>query len=185
MHWVILLGIIAIIYSTGLHTPIAGFIQRMILSTGIITPELKYTGNWTQKINYDLKIKHLRSREIINLNNYRGKVLFINFWATWCPPCIAEMPDIQSLYEKVGDEDIAFFMISVDVRVEKAKKFVEKKDFTFPVYQLASNLPSPFEARSIPTTYVIDQNGKIAVHKIGMASYDNEKFIAFLKTLAK
>lgn len=76
----------------------------------------------------------------VSFESLKGKVVFMNMWATWCPPCIAEMPNIQKLYEKIGSDKIAFVMLSLDEDgMEKVKKFIGKKGFTFPVYLPASS----------------------------------------------
>ena len=115
--------------------------------------------------------------------DFEDKVVFINFWATWCPPCVAEMPDINALYQEMEDKGIEFAMISFDDEFQKAKNFVEKKEFDFPIYQLASPLPKVYESNAIPTTYVLSPEGKIVVSKSGMAKYNTKKFKRFLEEL--
>ena len=115
--------------------------------------------------------------------DFKEKVVFINFWATWCPPCIAEMPDINSLYEDQKTQGIEFVLISLDDDFQKAKDFLQKKEFAFPIYQLASPLPEVYESSAIPTTYVISPEGKIVVTKSGMAKYNTRKFKDFLQSL--
>jgi len=122
--------------------------------------------------------------ERIPFSQFEGKVVFLNFWATWCPPCIAEMPDIQRLYEDVDSDNIAFVLISSDDSFQKAKDFVKRKEFNFPIYQLASPLPQVYDYRAIPTTYVISPEGKIVVSKSGMAKYNTKKFKKFLSELS-
>ena len=118
-----------------------------------------------------------------SFTDYKGKVVFVNFWATWCPPCIAEMPDIHDLYTEMESTDIEFVLIALDDDFQKAKDFVRKKKFDFPIYQLASPLPKVFESSAIPTTYVISPEGKIVMSKSGMAKYNTKKFKNFLEEL--
>lgn len=177
-------GIIAIIfltlYLTGLHTDVAALAQRAILSTGIITPDTELPESEKLDVDYNFKLQHLEGN-VVNLEDFKGKVIFINIWASWCAPCIAEMPNIQSLYDKIEDENIVFIMLSMDNELKKAKKFIERKDFTFPVYLAASRVPEVFRAPSIPTTMVISADGKIVSKKVGMANYDKKSFIKFLE----
>ena len=98
---------------------------------------------------------------------------------------IAEMPNIHKLYQKVSEQNIAFVMVSLDEDIEKAKKFIKRKEFTFPVYTLKSGLPESFETNIIPTTFVIDPSGRIVMRKEGMAKYDTEEFREFLSKLLK
>ena len=107
------------------------------------------------------------------------KLQVINFWATWCAPCIAEMPDIQSLYQKTGDQ-VEFVMISLDNTADKTWNFVDTKGFDFPVYRLSSRIPEVYERQVIPTTYVISPDGKIVAERHGMAKYDTDEFREFL-----
>ncbi len=180
IEWAIFLGVIATLYLTGLHTPVLGFMQGLILKTGIIKPTIDKESNVRASYSFTLIDRH---GEFINFKSYRGETIFINFWATWCPPCIAEMPDINKLYNKVKDDNIRFFMISLDDDFEKAKKFVDKKGFDFPIYQLGSIMPEVYHSKAIPTTYVISPQGKIVVKRSGMAEYNTEEFRKFLTGL--
>jgi len=183
IEWGVFLGIIATLFITGLHTDVIGFLQRGVLKTGLIKPSMETDMENLPDASYNLKLVN-EQEEVLDFENLRGKTVFINFWATWCPPCIAEMPEIQSLYEDVQDqEDIVFALISLDEEKEKAWQFVEKKGYTFPVYRLATNLPQVYSSQSIPTTFVISPSGKIAAEHRGMASYDNDKFREFLLSL--
>jgi peroxiredoxin len=181
--WGIAGSIFLILYLTGLHTEVAGFAQRIILSTGLITPDTEIDENIVEDADFDFQLKNLDG-EVVNLNDYKGKVIFLNIWATWCPPCIAEMPGIQSLYDKVDKDKIVFVMLSTDNSEEKARKFIEKKGFTFPVFMAASQVPEAFRVSSIPSTFVISPEGKIVSKKVGMADYDKKSFLNFLEKLS-
>jgi len=137
-----------------------------------------------QSASLDFALNDLAGK-VYTLSDYKVKVVFLNFWATWCPPCIAEMPEIAGLYEDVASEDIAFVMVSVDRDFEKLEKFVQKKEYKFPIYRLSGSLPSTYEASSIPTTYLISPSGKIIMEKTGMGSYNNEGFKEVLKEAGK
>ena len=178
--WGIFFGILAIIYFTGAHT----LLQRLILSTGIMKPATDIPINEQEDADYQMDLMSLDGKTL-SLSELKGKVIFINFWATWCPPCIAEMPDIHNLYKETRKENIVFLMISMDEDPAKAKKFIQKKGFSFPVYFLNSSLPPVYRHNSIPRTYVISPDGKIAASKVGMASYNNRSFKEFLKKLNK
>lgn len=180
IEWGIFIAIISTLYLTGLHTPILGALQGVILKTGIIQP--KAEENFQGLADYNFHLEDGQGN-IIFFDELRGKTIFMNFWATWCPPCIAEMPDINSLYNDVAHRDIAFVMISLDNSFEKAKTFVNKKNYTFPIYYLKSSLPQIYETHSIPTTYVISPDGNIVMSKKGMAKYNTEKFKKFLLNL--
>lgn len=178
IEWMILVTVGVTLYVTGLHTEVIGQIQRVVLSTGIIQPEADEA---TAEADYDFKLTDASGRNV-DFSAFKGQTVFMNFWATWCPPCVAEMPDIENLYEKKGD-DVAFVMISLDKNRLKALEFVERKELTIPIYFLESGLPSVYNPSSIPTTYVIAPQGKIVLTQHGMAKYNTDTFIDFLEGL--
>lgn len=180
--WVIISTIFLSLYLSGLHTEVAGFAQRIILSTGLIAPEAEANYIDHSEEEYDFKLKNLDG-SFISFSELKGKVIFMNIWATWCAPCIAEMPNIQNLYEKIDSSKVAFVMLSTDQSEEKVHKFIDRKGFTFPVYLAASNVPSEFRVPSIPTTFVFSKEGKIVSKNVGMANYDKKSFIKFLNKL--
>ncbi|TAJ13267.1 TlpA family protein disulfide reductase [Marinilabiliaceae bacterium JC017] len=102
-----------------------------------------------------------------------GKTIFLNFWATWCPPCIAELPSINKLYELYGD-DVAFFFITNE-EPETVRSFLEKRGYDLPVYILKDRVPEIFYSRSIPASYLISQKGQIIMKKQGAANWDGSK----------
>jgi thiol-disulfide isomerase/thioredoxin len=179
IEWAIFLGVIGFLFATGLHTTVFGTIQRGLLATGIIRPDLNDTST---PASYDLTLVDIDGNEL-NLDEWKDETIFMNYWATWCPPCIAEMPDINSLYGKTG-EKVKFAMISVDNDPQKAIDFVKRKGFDFPIYFIRSGIPRVYQSRSIPTTYVISPKGEIVVTNKGMAQYSNEGFVNFLLGLS-
>jgi thiol-disulfide isomerase/thioredoxin len=183
--WAIFAGILLTLYLTGLHTDVAAFAQRMVLATGIANPNTEVASEKT-KAAYDFTLDQLEG-ETLNFEDLRGKVVFINFWATWCAPCVAEMPSIDGLYKIYKDNpDVVFVMINVENKEDKVKKFLKKKKFSFPIYlPNATQIPKVYESKGIPTTFVLDKEGFIAYKKVGMASYDADNFVNFIARLAK
>ena len=178
-EWAFILGLFGILYITGLHTEVAGFAQRMVLKTGLITPDLNAEETIIREIDYNFELVDLEGNRS-NLEEFKNKVIFMNMWATWCAPCIAELPSIESLAEKTDPEKVQFVMISTDRNVEKLRKFIERKDIKLPVYQAAGPIPEVFYSPSIPTTYVIAPGGKIVSKKVGLANYNRKGFLKFL-----
>ncbi|MBI3481728.1 MAG: TlpA family protein disulfide reductase [Bacteroidetes bacterium] len=113
-------------------------------------------------------------------------MVFLNLWATWCGPCRSEMPSIQKLYEGVDKEKISFVILSLDDErlSKKVKSFVERSGFTFPTYTNTGHLTEQLQVPSIPTTFVIDQEGYIALKEVGMRNYNTPKFKKFIEQLA-
>ncbi len=178
--WGVVLAIFLTLYFTGLHTDVAAFAQRMILYTGLLSPNTELEEPFDERVNYNFNLKDLQGN-VVSFSEFKDKVVFVNLWASWCPPCIAEMPSIQSLYDKVDQNDVVFVMISLDKDPERAKKFIEKRDFSFPVYTATGALPRAFRPGSIPTTLVLSKDGKIVSKKVGMANYDKKSFLKFLQ----
>jgi thiol-disulfide isomerase/thioredoxin len=136
--------------------------------------------------DYNFTLKDIRGT-VIDFNQYRNKVVFINLWATWCGPCRSEMPGINNLYQKTGTDDIAFVMLSVDRPgdVSKVKAYVERNAYTFPVFIPDQSLPEQLNVRAIPATFIIDKQGKIHKSQMGAANYDTPDYIKLLNNLAK
>lgn len=121
---------------------------------------------------------------VIELADKKGKVVFMNFWATWCPPCIAEMPSINKLYSELKDNDkIEFMMVDVDNNRSKSEKFMEKRNFELPVYTPAGSIPSSYMSGAIPTTLVLNKYGQVVFKHEGMGDFSNSEFKDFLTKL--
>jgi thiol-disulfide isomerase/thioredoxin len=182
-EWIVILGVFGILYATGLHTEVIAFTQRIILSTGIIAPKKLNANEWERAI-YDVELKSLSSEKIINLSDYRGKVIFMNFWASWCGPCIAEMPGIQNLYNKTDTTKVKFILISLDSQSGDAIQFLHRKNFDLPAFFPLSPLPEIYNPPAVPTTFIISPDGMVVSKTIGMADYNKKSFIKYLEELA-
>jgi thiol-disulfide isomerase/thioredoxin len=144
-------------------------------------PDIYKIHTFPTKADLSLKFNTLNGDKI-ELNDFKGKVIFLNIWATWCPPCIEEMPSIQKLYNKTDHDTIEFILLSPE-NSETVKKFLNKSGYTFDVYLLTDELPEVFYTGQIPTTYIIDKNGNIVYRHIGFAIWDNIGVINFLESL--
>lgn len=116
-------------------------------------------------------------------SEFKDKAIFLNFWATWCPPCIAEMPSIQRLYNEYGENLI--FVLASNEDKETLEAFLNKKEYTLPVYQLKSKVPDVFASRSIPASFLISPEGKVLMKKQGAARWDGKKVKALLDEIIK
>lgn len=124
------------------------------------------------------------SGNIVDLGSLKDKVVFLNFWATWCPPCLAEMPSVNKLYEQFKeDKNVVFIMVDADSDFVKSQKYMDKKGYKMPVYHIASNIPEVIFKGSLPTTVVFDKKGRISYSEAGAANYASEKFIEFIQKL--
>ena len=123
---------------------------------------------------------------ITDLSDLKGKVVFINFWATWCPPCIAEMPSINKLQEKFKDnEDFLVLMVDADNQPDKAIKFMAKRNYNLKVFTPASQIPTELLGNALPTTVLLNKKGETVFKHEGGADYTNQEFIKFIETLLK
>ncbi len=116
-----------------------------------------------------------------NFNDAKGKVVLVNFWATWCPPCIAEMPSMEKLYSDYKNE-VVFLLVSNEDEAT-ITKFKAKHDYNFKVYSSLSQEPKELETTSIPRTLIIDKNGSIILDKTGAANWNSDSIRALLDTL--
>ncbi|MEO1022300.1 MAG: TlpA disulfide reductase family protein [Bacteroidota bacterium] len=183
VEWGVIIVVIGGIYVSGYHTEVIGQLQRLLLLTGLRQPDIEQVENSGVSARYDMPMTTLAG-DGTSLAEFEGKTIFLNFWATWCPPCIAEMPNIQSLYESLDQEqDIVFVMVSLDEDRDKARAFMQRKEYTLPVYFLEGRRPGVYNSTIVPTTYVIDPDGNIALEERGMAKYDTDTFREFLKGL--
>lgn len=183
---VLILGI----YFSGLHTEIIGFAQRGLLATGVMNPpveqitEAEPDEERLPVVKADFRIKLTNSKgEQISLEKFRGKTIFINFWATWCPPCVAEMPGINKMYNDIDKEKIEVLMVSFDQKFQKAIDYKNKNAFDFEVYAPTAAIPRMYDSQSIPTTFIIDSKGDLVFTHKGMADYNKADFKEFLKSL--
>lgn len=183
IEWGIILSVFGVLYFTGYHTEVIGGLQRVLLSTGILQPKTSIDETELQPAQFNMPLIDIDGNRT-SLKNYEGKTIFLNFWATWCAPCIAEMPNIQKLYEQLQDDpDIVFVMLSLDEDPETARAFMERKEFTMPVYFLLGRKPGVYDSSVVPTTYVISPEGNIVMEKRGMAKYNTTSFRSFLTSL--
>lgn len=118
-----------------------------------------------------------------NFNGAKGKVVVVNFWATWCPPCIAEMPSLEKLYHQYKEE-VVFLFVSNEER-EIISNFKKKNDYDFLVYSSLTSNPELFDTSSIPRTYIIDKEGNIAIDKSGAADWNSDSVKRLLDDLLK
>lgn len=117
----------------------------------------------------------------VNFADFKGKLVFINNWATWCPPCVAEMPTIEKLKKEMPEDEVAFVMVSYDRNPRKAINWMKKKNMDLPVYFPGKNFPRQFITDAIPATFVLDREGKILHTYLGMADYSKESFVHQMK----
>ncbi|WP_298423106.1 TlpA disulfide reductase family protein [uncultured Kordia sp.] len=107
----------------------------------------------------------------VNFQEMEGEVILVNFWATWCPPCVAEMPSLHALHEDYKDK-IRFVFVANDA-AERVNAYLKKNAYNLPVYYTKDNEPEELTSSSIPTTYLIDDQGKIVMKEVGAENWNS------------
>jgi len=121
----------------------------------------------------------------VDISDFKGKIVFLNFWATWCPTCVVEMPSMEKLHRKLNDKDFAVVTISIQDSVAAVKEFFEKNQLTFTaLLDSFGNTPPAFGIRAIPTTFILDKNGRIIGRAMGPREWDSRESIAMFERLA-
>lgn len=166
---IIFLIVFAVLLIPQTRKPIQVLVQRGVLLIKKPSIETKETSAILTDYNWYLVDGN---NTPYNLQQAQGKVVLINFWATWCPPCIAEMPSLQKLYNDYGDKVEFLFVSDEDMSV--IKPFIDKRQFTFEVYRPQSHYPAIFNVTSIPRTFLIDKEGHIIIDETGAVNWNSD-----------
>ena len=125
-----------------------------------------------------------RGGQVHRLSDFRGKVVLINFWATWCPPCIVEMPSMESLRKEIDETQLKIVALSVDDSWEPIDTFLEKYSFGFGIYaDFQEKVAKRYGTHMVPETYIVDKQGVILCKVTGDRDWMEPAMIAFLKKL--
>lgn len=121
------------------------------------------------EVSYDFTLQDLEGKPI-SLSDYKGKVVFIDFWATWCPPCRLSIPYVEKLYEQYKDnEDFVVLGINLEESKEDITKFMKKQKMNYPILLSDKKVISNYKITSIPRFFLIDRNGEIYNKYVGFA----------------
>lgn len=155
---------------------------KMDYISGLGAPDLSPATNPKigQPVEMNWQLKNLNGESIL-LSDFKGKVIFLNLWATWCPPCKAELPSIEKLTE-LADRDIVFLLVSNE-KQDEVISFFKPIDSTLPVFTAEGEYPADFVTEGIPATYIIDKKGNLAAFHLGSAQWDDQTVVDFLKSL--
>ncbi|MBZ4188588.1 TlpA family protein disulfide reductase [Niabella beijingensis] len=117
----------------------------------------------------------------VTLESLKGKKVVVNIWASWCPPCRAEMPSIQNLYKKLDKEKVTFVLLSVDDNMEDAAAFKKGQQLKMPIFFPGEQLPLLFNVQAIPSTFIFNEKGELIKKMEGMEDYDTQEYVDLLK----
>lgn len=133
--------------------------------------------------------------ESVALSDYAGKVVLVNVWATWCPPCLEEMPSMQRLHERITDPDFAILAVSVDADLAGAmgwggrvggnvREFTEEMGLTFPILiDPSGKTAEDYHASALPESFLVGRDGMIYKKVAGGTAWDNEEHVALIERL--
>jgi len=178
---IIILGLLKV---TGSMDEVSYITQSAVMKAGVLNVNPTEDKS-ALKFDYAFTIKDLQGNKV-SFDQFKGKVIFLNLWATWCGPCKAEMPGIQKLFSKLDNDSIEFVMLSLDKdqALSKVETYVKKNNYTFPIYMPSGFLAEQLQVPSIPTTFVISKEGKVVLKEVGSRNYDTKKMAEFLKNQA-
>ena len=126
--------------------------------------------------------------EKVKLSDYRGKVVLLNFWATWCPPCIREMPSMERLQQKVAAENFKVIAVNQMEDADDVFAFTGQLevDPTFEIlFDKTSEVSQDYAVRGLPTTYLIDKKGNLRYRAVGGREFDHDEVIKIIKQLTE
>ncbi len=116
--------------------------------------------------------------ETVSFSDFQGKTVFLNIWASWCSPCMMEMPSIEKLHKSIDPSKVAFVILSREDE-DVVRAFVEREPLDLPLY-IAEEVPSAFESSTVPATFIIDPAGKVVFKHTGAVKWDGAASEAFL-----
>lgn len=129
------------------------------------------------------KLKDLEGGEA-TLSDYKGKIVFLNFWTTWCPPCRIEMPSMEKLHQKFMGQDFVMVAINLQESESQVKNFFKEYNLTFTaLLDSDGEVGTRYKIYSIPTTLILDKEGRIIAAAVGPRQWDSKKSIALFEHL--
>ncbi len=168
-------------------------VTLLIVSFSVVAdwqqPELSYNLTPVKKQTpaSDFQLMNM-DEEKIKLSDYRGKVVLLNFWATWCPPCIREMPSMEMLHQQVNADDFKVIAVNQMEEPDDVFAFTGQLDVdpTFDiVFDSDSETSQAYAVRGLPTTYLIDKQGNIRYRAVGGREFNHPEVVKIINALIK
>ena len=172
-------GLLALVFLFGLSSSASGGEADLFQKIGAKQMKVKKTAP-------GFCLKDLEGKKV-ELKDFRGKVVFLNFWATWCGPCKEEMPSMESLWQWFKKKDFALLSVSVDYAgVKPVKEYITKQRYTFQVLvDPECQTLDIYEVKAIPTTLIIDRKGQIVAMAIGPKDWKSQEVKSLVDLLLK
>lgn len=159
--------IIALLIIPQTRKPIQVALHKVVAMFG---PSINSDSEKAILTDYNLQLLDSKGNSF-DFESTKGKVVLVNLWATWCPPCIAEMPSMEKLYKDYGDK-VEFLFVSTE-KQSTTERFLTKREIDIPSYLPTSKIPDEIFSNSIPATFIIGKDGKIHVDKVGAANWNS------------
>lgn len=118
----------------------------------------------TKKLS-ELSLLTLDGKEV-KLSDYKGKVVLVNFWASWCPPCKEEMPIFEKIYQKYSGKNFVILAVNMDTSERALKEFLEENHYSFPIVRIKGE--AGMNISGLPTSYLVDKDGSVKKIKLGV-----------------
>lgn len=134
----------------------------------------------------DFELPVLSSDVTRALSSYEGDLLLLNFWASWCPPCIEEMPSMQTLYDEIGGRGFEILAVNVQEDPSTVQSFIAENGYSFPVLlDRRGQAARTYAVRGLPTSYIVGTDGRILARKVGFHEWDGSDTIETFEALAQ
>jgi thiol-disulfide isomerase/thioredoxin len=163
------------------------YLSVLIISTAILSfvsctsKETTSTEKLPEKLVDRIQLVDMDGNDI-DLAQYRGKTIFLNYWATWCKPCIAEMPDIDECAKILANEDFVFLAAS-DEKIDKISSFLKDSDYSFTIVHSKRSV-FDMDIMALPTTMIINKDGEIVYNEVGARKWNSEAELNKLRSYA-
>jgi thiol-disulfide isomerase/thioredoxin len=125
-------------------------------------------------------------RKIVTLSSLKGKVVFLNFWATWCPPCRSEMPSMEVLHQRFQNDGLVFLSVDIMESNDEVAEFLAKNKLTFTTtLDNDGKVSNDYNIQAIPATYIIDRDGKIIISTVGGRNWNTPAMLTAFEALLR
>jgi thiol-disulfide isomerase/thioredoxin len=133
---------------------------------------------------FSAPLANARSAGSVRLEDYRGKIVFLNLWATWCGPCRAEMPSMEKLYQRFKDRGLEILAVNIQEQKPDVEAFMRRNKLTFPaVLDADGRIANQYGVRGIPTSYILDRQGRVILRLVGSINWDRPEIFAAFEAL--
>jgi peroxiredoxin len=158
-------------------------VEPAALTSELLLRELNVEPPNQSLSNFDFALQDLQGKKI-SLRDLRGKVVLLNFWATWCPSCKLEMPSMEALHKQLGNEGLMMLAVNVRESAEEVKAFFQEHQLSFSaILDPEGDVFERFNVWSLPTTFIIGKKGELLGKVIGYRDWDSEQTIRVLQRL--